>query len=77
MVQLALSPLIADTIGSGEGRDGNGGRSAGELLAIRVCDPAIGEGAFLAEVIEELAMAVAAAWTREGEPPARTWTSAR
>ncbi|HWU87574.1 MAG TPA: Eco57I restriction-modification methylase domain-containing protein, partial [Kofleriaceae bacterium] len=53
MVQLALAPLIA-------------GKRADELLALRVCDPAIGEGAFVAEVVDVLAEALAAAWTREG-----------
>ena len=51
MVRLALAPLIA-------------GRSAEELLALRVCDPALGEGAFLVEVIDVIASAVVEAWTR-------------
>ncbi len=55
MVQLALAPLIA-------------GRSAAELLALRVCDPALGEGAFLVEVTEVIATAVVAAW--QSAPPA-------
>ena len=45
MVELALAPLVA-------------GRTADELLAIRVCDPAIGEGAFAIEVIRVLADAL-------------------
>lgn len=49
MVRLALAPLIA-------------GRSAAELLALRVCDPAIGEGAFLVEVIDVIATALVEAW---------------
>lgn len=53
MVELALGPLIAD-------------RSADELLALQVCDPALGEGAFLIEVAEVLARAVAAARGRHG-----------
>lgn len=48
MVELALAPLLA-------------GKGAAELLELRVCDPAIGEGAFLAEVIEVLAAALATA----------------
>lgn len=51
MVELALAPLLA-------------GRSAPELLALRVCDPALGEGAFLVEVIAAISRAVVAAWTR-------------
>jgi hypothetical protein len=53
MVELALDPLVRD-------------RSSKELLALRVCDPAIGEGAFLVEVVRVLAERVAAAWQREG-----------
>ena len=45
MVRLALGPLIT-------------GRTADEILALRICDPAIGEGAFLIEVIRVLAEAV-------------------
>jgi len=48
MVRLALAPLIA-------------GRTVDELLALRICDPAIGEGAFLVEVVELLAAAIVAA----------------
>ncbi len=48
MVQLALEPLMR-------------GRAANQLLALRVCDPAIGEGAFLVEVIEVIARALVAA----------------
>ncbi len=55
MVELALAPLVD-------------GRRAAELLELRVCDPAIGEGAFLTEVIDVLAGAHAAAWRREGAP---------
>jgi hypothetical protein len=46
MVELALAPLVA-------------GRSADEILALRICDPAIGEGAFLLEIVRVLAAAVA------------------
>ena len=52
-VELALAPL-AD------------GRTAAQLLALRVCDPALGEGAFLVEVVEVLGARVHAAWAREG-----------
>ncbi|MEJ7598468.1 MAG: Eco57I restriction-modification methylase domain-containing protein [Kofleriaceae bacterium] len=53
MVRVALEPLIH-------------GRSSTELLALRVCDPALGEGAFLVEVVRVLAEAVRAAWRTEG-----------
>ena len=45
MVQLALAPLIE-------------GRSREEILALRICDPAIGEGAFLVEIVRVLAEAI-------------------
>ena len=44
MVRLALAPLVS--------RD--------DLLAMRVCDPAIGEGAFLIEIVRVLGEALAA-----------------
>ncbi len=48
MVRLVLEPLLH-------------GRSAAQLLALRICDPAIGEGAFLVEVIDVIARALVAA----------------
>jgi hypothetical protein len=48
MVELALGPLVR-------------GKSSAELLELRVCDPAIGEGVFLVEVIGVLARALVAA----------------
>jgi hypothetical protein len=47
MVEIALGPLVS-------------GKSAEELLALRICDPAVGEGAFLVEVVERLARGLAA-----------------
>jgi methylase of polypeptide subunit release factors len=49
MVELALRPLLD-------------GRSADDILALRICDPAIGEGAFLVEIVRVLAEA-------SGHPP--------
>lgn len=51
MVQLVLDPLAR-------------GRSAEEILRLRVCDPAIGAGAFLVEVVSVLAEHLVHAWTR-------------
>lgn len=53
MAQVALQPLIE-------------GRTAEQVLALRVCDPAIGEGVFLSAATDLLAEAVAAAWRRDG-----------
>ena len=58
MVRLALEPLVRE-------------RSAADLLALRVCDPAIGEGAFLVEVVSVLAEHLVAAWKREAETAKR------
>ncbi|CAN5742179.1 hypothetical protein BH11MYX3_BH11MYX3_05740 [soil metagenome] len=58
MVRLALEPLLR-------------GRTAAELLAIRVCDPAIGEGAFLVEVIDVIAQALVAISPAESLAEAR------
>ena len=49
---------------------GDHGRCLGEaptaeqLLALKICDPAMGSGAFLVEVCRQLADHVVAAWTR-------------
>lgn len=48
MVRLVLEPLVC-------------GRSVAELLALRVLDPAIGEGVFVVEVIEIIAAAIVTA----------------
>ncbi len=54
MVERALAPLVR-------------GRSAAEILALRVCDPAIGEGVFLVEVVRLLAEHLHAAWQAAGD----------
>ncbi|MFO0558011.1 MAG: DNA methyltransferase [Polyangiales bacterium] len=41
--------------------------SSAQILALKVCDPAMGSGAFLVEACRYLADQVLAAWTREGE----------
>jgi len=51
MVRLALEPLLARE----------------DLLSLRICDPAIGEGAFLIEIVRVLAEAFVA----RGTPAAR------
>ncbi|WP_434043849.1 MULTISPECIES: Eco57I restriction-modification methylase domain-containing protein [Sorangium] len=40
-----------------------------DLLALAVCDPAMGSGAFLVEACRQLAAHLAAAWQRAGEAP--------
>ncbi len=38
------------------------------LLALKICDPAMGSGAFLLEVVRYLGDQLVAAWTREADP---------
>ena len=44
--------------------------SSQAILALKVCDPAMGSGAFLAEACRQLADLLVLAWTREGAIPA-------
>ncbi len=53
MVRVALEPLLR-------------GRTAAELCALRICDFAVGEGAFVREVIAQLSAAIRLAWEAEG-----------
>jgi hypothetical protein len=52
MVERTLGPLLRD------------GMSPDEILALRVCDPAMGSGAFLVEACRQLAEHLAGAWER-------------
>ena len=61
MTRIALAPLLR-------------GRSAAELLALRVCDPALGEGAFLRAVICVLAEHLVRAGVAPGDAPAQAAT---
>ncbi len=56
MVRLVIDPLAR-------------GKSAAEILAIRVCDPAIGAGVFVLEVVNALADHLVAAWNRDPRAP--------
>ncbi|WP_437674787.1 Eco57I restriction-modification methylase domain-containing protein [Sorangium sp. So ce131] len=60
VVERALSPLLE-----------RGGRPPlpGEILALAVCDPAMGSGAFLVEACRQLAAHLAASWERAGATP--------
>lgn len=58
IVARTLEPLIA-AIGESPRSD--------LLLALKICDPAMGSGAFLVEVCRQLADHVVAAWAREGQ----------
>lgn len=63
IVARTIDPLIA-TITATTGRE----PTADQLLALTLCDPAMGSGAFLVEACRHLAARVVAAWTRDGLP---------
>ena len=63
IVEKALEPVLA--------RFGNGGvPKPAELLDLKICDPAMGSGAFLVEVCRQLAERVVEAWKVHGGRPA-------
>lgn len=59
IVERTLSPVV----------DRDGPPSSKAILALKVCDPAMGSGAFLAETCRYLARRLLDAWTREGMIP--------
>src|SRR5580704_11669000 len=58
VVERTLGPLLRD------------GMSPDEILALRICDPAMGAGAFLVEACRKLARHLVRAWERTGALPA-------
>lgn len=58
VVKRTLEPLLACL---GEAR------TASQILELKICDPAMGSGAFLVAACRELASEMVAAWTRAGE----------
>ena len=58
VVKRTLEPLLACL---GEGR------TPEQILELKICDPAMGSGAFLVAACRELADEIVAAWTRQGE----------
>ncbi|RYZ17795.1 MAG: hypothetical protein EOO70_00910, partial [Myxococcaceae bacterium] len=58
VVRRTLEPLLACL-----GPD----RTPGQILALKICDPAMGSGAFLVATCRELASEIVAAWQRQGE----------
>ncbi|WP_017591337.1 Eco57I restriction-modification methylase domain-containing protein [Nocardiopsis potens] len=69
VVRHTLAPLVYAP-GPAEGADEADWkvRPAGELLALKVCDPAMGSGAFLVAAVRYLAERVVEAWQRDGLP---------
>ncbi len=60
IVRRTLEPLLAAMSSKGE-------PSSQQLLSLKICDPAMGSGAFLVETCRFLGDHVVAAWEREGQ----------
>lgn len=63
-----LEQLISPASSPGEGR-GEGAPTPDQILNLKVCDPAMGSGAFLVEACRQLAEALVAAWAAHGYKP--------
>ena len=68
IVRAALAPVLARLAGPG-GRP----PTAEQILDLKVCDPAMGSGAFLVEVCRQLAAALVEAWRAYGSVDALTY----
>jgi len=71
IVEKTLAPLIAalpqrTSKGAGANAGASAGPSSDDLLSLKICDPAMGSGAFLVEAVRQLGDLVVAAWRREG-----------
>lgn len=68
IVEKTLAPLLAALPRRAAGKGGPvaEGPSSEDLLSLKLCDPAMGSGAFLVEAVRQLADHVVAAWRREG-----------
>ena len=71
VVEHTLAPLCFVRVSEGADR----AKSADELLALKVCDPTMGSGAFLVAACEYLADRVMEAWERDGRPSEVTGTA--
>ncbi len=67
IVKYTLEPLVYVGPAEGAGREDWRLRSASEILRLRVCDVAMGSGAFLVQVCRYLAERVVEAWGEEGK----------
>ncbi|MBK8013905.1 MAG: hypothetical protein IPK13_21460 [Deltaproteobacteria bacterium] len=63
VVKHTLDPIVARI----RARNGGAEPTSKQLLSLKICDPAMGSGAFLVAACRYLADLVVAAWTREGE----------
>ncbi len=65
IVEKALEPIVYIGPADGKPREGWKLRPPAELLDLKVCDPAMGSGAFLVQVCRYLAERLVEAWARE------------
>jgi hypothetical protein len=77
VVETTLDPLVYHRPSEEAPRATWNIRSSAELLGLRVCDPAMGSGAFLVQACRYLGDRVAEAWQREGHAPVSTRNGAR
>jgi hypothetical protein len=67
IVKYTLEPLVYDGVAEGKPKEEWRLKSAAELLALKVCDMAMGSGAFLVQVCRYLSERLVEAWEREEE----------
>lgn len=65
IVRKALEPILANLSDEESGT----GPIPSEILDLKVCDPAVGSGAFLVEACRQLGSALVAAWAEHGGKP--------
>ncbi|MDE0123862.1 MAG: N-6 DNA methylase [Bryobacterales bacterium] len=67
IVRKALEPVLNDLQGTPDG-----GPTPAQILEVKVCDPAMGSGAFLVEACRQLGDALVEAWVATGTGPQRS-----
>lgn len=67
IVKYTLEPLVYEGVAAGKPRSDWRLKSAAELLALKICDMAMGSGAFLVQVCRYLSERLVEAWELEGE----------
>ncbi len=69
IVRTTLRPVLEGLARDEAGGEGKKRVTAEDVLGLKVCDPAMGSGAFLVEACRHLAEKVVEAWEREGDTP--------
>lgn len=65
VVETTLEPLVYKGPAEGKPRDGWQLKSSSKLLELKICDPAMGSGAFLVEICRWLSKRLVEAWGKE------------